>query len=328
MEVLDKIKECKSDEELKELIGHYIEERTKDAKDINIDINVIGYDIDINANKYQINESNKNIVSYYGFTNAWSGYIPKDMKITYGRSKSIYDNFSLRNSGWYYYVDDDSYIYEFFQYIKDLDLEYDYDIFLEINNFIERKFGNRINPKVREEIHKLFTEKDGYTYIRPIKEHSIKDFYGNGSAMCSEKALVAENLLSILGFEVIYVHDEKHAYNLLIKSWEDQEDVDENNNPKEKIEVYILDFSDSVPSFDINHEFIRFEPYYMQIEGADEEFLNRFISDYEPIELPDYINFVVGKETIVIPLARSRTYGEHKETKSEEKVFILERKKR
>ena len=59
------------------------------------------------------------------------------------------------------------------------------------SSFIYKKlFDKKIDAKTRKDVNKLIY-KDENLFFRPSKEHSIKDFYHNGSEMCSEIAMVA-----------------------------------------------------------------------------------------------------------------------------------------
>ena len=86
-------------------------------------------------------------------------------------------------------------------------------------------------PKDRMEMHKLLF-KNEYQFFEPQREHSIKDFYKTGSARCTEYAVIANNLLSVLKIPISYFMDKDHAYNVLFV--EKEEDI---------YDSYILDYS-------------------------------------------------------------------------------------
>ncbi len=326
MDIIDRIKKCKNDEQIKALADKYIKKKTREAKECNEDTSVIGFDVEINPYCGILDDNHSHVNQYL---DGWVNYIPKDTKIVYGGYYyNLYDYMHIFTGGLYYYVDDESYVYEFFKYIKDLKIEYDYDVFVAVHDFINKKFGEPESDARRHEMFQLILKEDGLNYYRPIKEHSIKDFYGTNSAMCSERAVIAENLLSLLDFDIIFFHDDNHAFNFIIKNYDDEE----------QFELYVLDFSMTVPCYDINHNYIKNEPYYMKVENMDNEAFCEFLNGSEPIEVPNYLNYYIGDEVKPVQLTDNRTYGKRKfrhdiiglsnvQNQTEKKI-VLERMKR
>lgn len=304
------IKECQNDEELKELANEAIDVYTKQAKKENSE-NYIGTNLDINPLNYHLNEPNFEFEDLYEGVSFWNGYIPLGTKMVYGR---FYDEKYKTSShkGCYYYLDDDDYIFEFFKYIKDLEIEDDYDIVIAVHSFIEKKFAKYFEPKERGEIHKLIYRSDGL-FLRPIKEHSIKDFYYNGSAMCSEIAAVAENLLSSLGLEVMYFSDKEHAFNLYV------------SHDKDDPYMYILDFSNWVECYDVNYKLIGKTPFFGKIVDGNQELVDKMVNEGKRIELDDYYLYRINGRLFEIKNGRKRNYGTDFALQEENKL-ILNRK--
>ena len=194
MNIYEMILKCKNDEELKELCKKCIEKANKITKDNynNADFDAIGSVIGYNPS-FSFNDDIP--FDSYRFLNCYIGFIPKDVKIVYGTAyHPDYKFFS--NEGCYYYPDDDSYIYDFFKYIKKYQISEDYDILLATFEFIHKKFVCELNRMEREDMHKMILKPSGL-YYDAIKEHSIADFYGEGCSLCTEIALYTQNLLSV-----------------------------------------------------------------------------------------------------------------------------------
>ena len=122
------------------------------------------------------------------------------------------------------------------------------------------------------QMHKLLLKKD-YQFFEPSKEHSIKDFYGNGSAQCTEYALVASNLLSVLGIPSYYCLDTTHAFNMFfIKNEEDEYDG------------YLLDFSNSIYVYDAQNNYVGRYPFYEKVETKEKRYIILENGDCKEIE--------------------------------------------
>jgi hypothetical protein len=295
MDIVEMIKQCKSDEELKQLAKSAIDTFTKQAYRENKDRKYIGTELDINPINYHLDDPNFVVERYYDAVPIWNGYIPLGTKIVYGRN--YIDRFKTSShGGCYYYVDDDSYVYEFFKYIKETDILDEYDIVIEAFNFINDKLIKMFEPKSRDDINRLILKSEDL-YFRPVKEHSIKNFYENGSALCSEISLLAENLISALGLEIMYFMDKEHVYNIFVFHNDD------------KTEINVLDFSNWVECYDINYNFVGKAPYIMEIKGADKNTIDAIVNEGKRIELPDYYLLLINDDTYEIIRNSKRNYG-------------------
>ena len=312
MDIVEMIKACKSDDELKELAESAIETYTIQANQENRNEGYIGTKLDINPINYHIAENDFELERFCDAVPIWNGYIPLGTKIVYGRSFN--EKFKTSSHrGCYYYVDDDSYIYEFFKFIKDRDIEDDYDIIIAVASFINKKMTKLFEPKKREDINKLIYMNEDL-FFRPVKEHGLRDFYGNGSAMCSEISLMAENLVSSLGLEIMYFMDKEHVYNIYAHHEED------------KTDVYVIDFSNWVECFDVNFNFIGYTPFFGKIEGADKAMLEEIVNEGKRIDLPDYFLYKINGYLYEIKTGNIRNYGT--DFAAEEEKTLKKKKKK
>ena len=310
MKVVDRIHNCKRDEELYYLTKKLIKESIKETKKNNKYFGLLGDKIDINPTEFDILE--KEIKKYRTIfsVNIWNGYIPLNTKIVYG---IIFNNKNkgYSNGGYYYYLDDEKYVYDFVKYIKKYDIEDELDAIFIVNNFLIEYFDGMIKPKKREKMHNLILKNENI-FFEPIKEHSIKDFYHNGSAQCTEYATVANNLLSILKIPVSCFFDSSHAYNVMFI---------ENG---EEFDSYVLDYSECVFIYNEKLECIGRFPFFKKIENGNKEFIERVVNDYEKIEFEDYNMIKINNSYYESKLGKHRIYGVGCD-KIEEKKLIISR---
>ena len=311
MDIYELIKKCSSLEELYELADSAIKFFTQRAYEENVPTNCIGTQIGINPISNHIGDKDFKFDKYYNAVNVWNGYVPLGMKIVYGR----FFNEKYKTSshkGAYYYLDDDSYVYEFFKYLKDKDIEDEYDLIIEVDHFIKKKFFPSFMSRDRNEINKLIYKDEDFFY-KPVKEHSIKDFYGNGSAMCSEVSIVAENLLSVLGLEVISMQDRSHAYNIYVYHMD------------EETEIYVLDYSDWVGCYDCNFNLVDTIPFLKKIENCTADDVDEIVNEGKRITLNDYYLYMINGKIYEVITKKKRDYGIDFGLK-EEKTLILKKK--
>ena len=118
MEVIDYLKKCETDEDIKDLVEACIEVFTNQARRENPDTNCFGAELDINPVNKIITNPNIQPDSTFKCVNVWNGYLPLGMKVVYAGFHDKEHN-TMCHKGCYYYLDDDSYVYEFFKFIKD-----------------------------------------------------------------------------------------------------------------------------------------------------------------------------------------------------------------
>ena len=309
LEILEQIKKCKTDEEIKSLAQERIKECTLTAREENNDLDYIGEDLSYNPTIKNIDPN------YRAANNLWVGYIPKGMKIVYGRFRESINN-PFTNRGRYYYLDDESYIYEFYKFFKEDNYKFDdeFDMIVYVHEFLNNKLERCFEGRKREDINKMIY-KDNYIMYDRIKEHSIKDLYDNGSAMCTEYAIMGQNILSTLGYEMIYVNDLDHAYNIYVP-------YEENNENVKDEEAYIVDFSNWVMCVDYNFDFLTKAPFFGKIECKSEN-LDEFFNGNKKFVFNDYFLYSINDSIIEMEFNnRKRKYGVDYDFKKEEPLLI------
>ena len=292
IDLINDIKNTKNDEEIKEIIDEIILECLEALEEIDIDtkvLNTLGVESEINNNRCYINQYDVND-DEFNIQSIWTGFIPNNTKIIYG--VYIDKNRDVSNKGQYYYLDDNSYLYEFSKYIKDKEIETEEDFISYVYDFLEEYLGNFINPKERQDIHKLLYKNDDY-YFKPTKEHSNKDFVGTGGAMCTEYSTLAQNIFTIYGFDMMYMMDDKHAYNLI--------------SIRDK--VHILDLSMNVVVLDLDGNVIGDMPFLEEIEDFDSNYLNRVVYGKEKFIVNDYYDIYMNEKLFKVTVKDTREYG-------------------
>ena len=273
MEVIDRIRNCKDDEQLYFLTKKLIKEAMAEVKHVNKCYGLIGTKSELNRKEvdFDINKTQR-----YSFTVPhWCGYIPLKTKVVYGIAMGKKINYDC-NCGCYYYVDDDSYVYDFIKQIKDYDVEDCFDVISIINGFSRNLFENIFFPIERTKIHTALFESD-YRYLEPVKEHSIKDFYGTGSARCTEYALIANNLLSVLKIPAYYCMDKEHAFNIFFTKKDDN---------KNEYEGYVLDFSEAVRVYNLQFRYVGLYPFMEKIATSENKYIILPNGDIHIIDVP------------------------------------------
>ncbi len=291
-ELIAEIKNSKNEEEIKQIIDSVIIECLEALEEINIDTkvkNTLGVESDINYERIYLNENDKND-NTYNMQAVWTGFIPKTTKIIYGINIDKYKE--VANQGSYYYIDDNSYLYEFSKFIKEKEIDTDEDFILYVYDFLNKYLGNILNKKQRKDIHKLIYKNENVFY-KPIKEHSNKDFIGTGGAMCTEYATLAQNILTLYGFDMMYLMDDKHAYNLIFLN--------------EK--VHLLDLSMCVVVLDEHHNEIGTLPFLEEIENYSNELLKRVIYGDEKFILNQYFDIYINDRLFKFTISEKREYG-------------------
>ncbi len=312
MGIYELVRDCKTDEDLEKLAAAAIRLATAEALEANKNFGVIGPDIDINKFQYEVNESGIDLKKYYTAVNVWNGYIPLGMKLIYGGN---FDNDfkSYTNGGHYYYLDDESYVLMFYKFLRELNIKNEEDIIMAAHYFLRALFRSdfTLSARDRREINKALYQPNGMLFT-PVREHSIKDFYGNGSAECTEFASVGENLLCALGFNAIYVQDKGHAYNLVVYGNKEQ--------------TYVVDFANWVEYYDEKYRIIDTYPFYERIEGDGIEKITKMANEGEKLVFRDYFYYEVGGKALKVPSKKTREYSVDY-AKDEEKPLIIKKNK-
>ena len=244
----------------------------------------------------------------------WAGFIDKNIRIGFGvnydrKVKKIYDKYYLTNTftdnGAYYYIDDDSYIYYFANYIKDKKPKSFEEFVKYVGWFLADylstdKYEEYKDTADRENMYNYIIDETGEKYYKPIKEHSIKDFAGRGISRCMEYTVLAQNILSVFGYETYAIlgkieseyQEGFHAFNCI--------DFDEINT--------IVDFSFWTERKDINNNTIPGIPFMVDI---DEDECNRF-QNKETLTFDEQLILYINGKDIYIDKDEYRKYTPYK----------------
>lgn len=320
MNFYEQIKDL-SREDLQEKVKRRISYLEKKSKKENPEYNVLGYHVDYNPRSYEI--SNNTSTISLEMRCFYNDYIRKGTKMVYGL---FYNNEGKAgNLGSYYYVDDDSYIYDFCEFIQDKDIINEYELFDYILEYLRSYFGF-IKKIDRNEMFQMLYKGEN-SYYPPVKEHSIKDFKGKGNAMCSEYAIMAQNLLRVFGFESYFVvgnekvtgqTPESHAFNLI--TFKESETG--------KVKHALIDFSNFVKVFDMNYHVIGESPFIGYLDYLDEEFVQSLVAGEEHLIFEDYSYFVMTDVLAKLGYDRERDYYIDNEITPDKEVKKIIQKKR
>ena len=282
MDLLNYIKTL-NDDELDEFIESRIVALEENFKKVNSGVDLVGYRLDINNDEIILDQNpNTRTVKY---VHKVRGYLPKNFKIVYGFDHL--SNGKITNGGKYYYLDDDSYIKDFIKSIRDEDISDEFDLINYIYDYLSMYFGDDENCKVsRDDMFKLIA-KDACNYYKPIEEHKLSDFKDRGNALCSERSIVGQNIMSFFNLDTIllfghmegqtnigedsYSADNIHAYNIFIKR-------DKRGIPDYENDVYLVDFTNPEIVYDIAGKIKYANPFVFQLENGFHrliDFLNK-----------------------------------------------------
>ena len=291
-----------SDEELERVVKIRINQLERKSKKENGNIDIIGYDIGYNPEIYDIKKPGElpPVRTIY----IYDGYVPKNTRYVYGITPEVFNN-SYSNVGCYYYVDDDSYILDFCKYVRDKDVQNEYEMFSYILYFSMNYF-HEIEELSRYDMFKLINTKEG-TFFDPINEHKFSSYKGKGNAMCSEKSLLANNILNFLGYDTsialgIMSDDESdqgfHAFNI----------IEYKETGSEEKTLAMIDFSCYTKLLDENCKVIGYNPFIGEIsipKGKEKEYLKE--NDYT-FKFEEYGFMKFGNEVLYITNKKNRYY--------------------
>lgn len=145
----------------------------------------------------------------------YKGFIVPETRIRYSNCEVNW--YSMKTMDFYY---------EFARYIRKINIRDNGGLVKYIENFINIYFG--INDKVGDFRCDYFdkicfqTTTTDDEYFKKLDSLEIGDLKGQKVAMCTEKAALAQNLLSLFGFETYYCiglinnngKEEPHAFNI------------------------------------------------------------------------------------------------------------------
>lgn len=280
-----------TDEEIEKYLSYEIYNLENISKENNI-YGLIGYNLHFNPGKISILDKDKQ--AFIEEVKFHTGYVPKGTKVVFGCNTS--DNGMVFNGGEYYVVDDEEYVYEFCKSIKDADVRSDEELLEFILVFLNGYLGGNGN-QTRAEMFRLIMKPD-CTYYDSIREHKLSDFKGKGNALCTEYAIMANNILTVFGFDSTIVLGElkigdnevqDHAFNIV--SYTDNE---YNRNDM------LVDFSASIDVYDFSYNRIGDVPYIIDLADVDDNFFERFYYNEKHLRFDDY--YYVSEDNILLPL--------------------------
>lgn len=281
-----------NDEEIDILVDYRIDYLEQDK-----DVEYIGYNAENNFIKHNVVE-NDNEKSYsLDMRCFYAGFIPKNTKVIYGMIYGQDGNVS--NEGNYYYIDSHKYIKDFCKYIKDYDIENEYELFDYILDYLKDYFGS-IEKISREDMFKLIKDENNRNY-NLTNEHGLSQFKGKGNALCTEYSIMAQNLLSFFGITSYLVigkiktgdyDEEAHAFNLISVNNKD----------------YLIDFSNYVRVLDEKFKCLGKSPFMGELDVIDQEFVDALVNEEEVLEFDDYNYLVIGNTLAKISFDRKRRY--------------------
>ena len=286
-DLMDMLKTCKTDEEIKEIVDYYIGEYVEESLPLNHGRTTLGKQININP-EHSINEN----LDYGPKTNnRWVGYIPKETKIVY---KCVNHEGLGSNDGGYYYMGDESYLYDFCKFIKNKEFNNNPIVFiLHVNKFIHQYLDNDLMQVDREIIHTLIESVDGRK-LGPVREHYLSDFKGMGAAKCSEYAVMAQNIMTIFGLETDIVFDSNHAYNIFF-----EENGDAN----------VLDFSNRIAMYDVYLNMKEKMPFMEPIADYSDDLYEEVLYEGRKIRFDNYSVVDFPNSSLICTDDLIRVYG-------------------
>ena len=221
MSLLEQILNC-SDEEIDDIITTAINEVNDNATKINM----IGFLPNLRSN------------------NIHKGFIPLNTRIKY--AKNGMEDYSMNSTDFYF---------EFAHFIRKNNINNGGKLVYYLELFIDYYFdypGKISREKIFNDIAWQTTNTDD-EYFAALENNKIGDLKGKGAAMCTERAALASELLSLFGFDTYYCigcinnndNNEAHAFNIV----------------KRKNDYALLDYSVVVPVYNQDGKLLRYYPF-------------------------------------------------------------------
>ena len=191
MSLLERINEC-SYEDINRIIDTELEKITRGCK------------------KEKIIEFGENM----GKVTVHKGFIHPDTRIRY--SNYSMNSYSMKSKDFYY---------EFAKFVKDYHIKNKDDLVRYLESFINSYFGiNRDGKDRRDDYFDSLawnSTSSDEEYFKAIDNFEIGTLKHQNIAMCTDRAAMAENLLSLFGIDVLYCvgsitneNSECHAFNI------------------------------------------------------------------------------------------------------------------
>jgi len=290
MEFYNKLRSIK-DEDVDSLVRNRINELESNLDD---DV-VLGFHVESDMENFLDDDGDHFYVDMRCYH---KGYIKKGTKMVYGVEYN--SDGDIGNNGNYYYMNDESYLYEFCHYIKDQEVCDEVDLFDHIMFFLKNYFGV-IKKQDRGEMFSLLVDRYG-KFIQPVNDHDISWFKGSGNAMCSEYSSVAQNIMSLFGIDSYLIigreitgndAGQSHAFNLV--------SINDDDN-------LLVDFANHVVVYDIDFSKMGDSPFIGEIDKIDDQFVIDLVYNDKVLSFEDYNYLFVGDQLLQIAYDRNRHY--------------------
>ncbi|MBR3210999.1 MAG: hypothetical protein IKF71_03565 [Bacilli bacterium] len=285
-----------NDSQLQKVVRHKIDvlER-KSKKNCPYDVE-LGYEVGHQPLSFDLEEIDED--DSFTINCVFGQFARKDTKMIYGLAWNTENEIGF-NNGYYYYMDEQDYLYDFCKYVKDKEIGDEYEFFEYVRDFLSDYFGH-FKKCDRDKMHHLFIKNNGL-FLDPVRKHSIKDFKGKGNAMCSEYAIMAHNILKLFDFETFLMignlllegkESVPHAYNLI--TFREQK--------TKKKRHALLDFINDVDVYDIQYNKIGKVPFMAFIDELNSDFLDRFVQGDVHLCFEEYRYLIVGDTVLRLGL--------------------------
>ena len=207
------------------------------------------------------------------------------------------------------------YFYEFAKLLNERkNIKKPYNLLLFIEFFINQYFGFSDGRDLRDNIFYDIPWQNSNTdedFFKLLENNEIGNLKGENLAMCTERAAMAQNLLSFFGFESYYCYgcinnddiEESHCFNI----------VKLNNN-----KYMLLDYSLPISVLKEN-KFIGYYPLQYTINENIDKILNGEL----PISVPLYQIEISNNYKNLISIDKNRDYLIGKLTFNKEKSNVL-----
>ena len=228
----------------------------------------------------------------------WNGFIPEDVKIIYSFVPN--EQGYTVNNGCYYYMDTEDYIYEFAKFIKTKDVQDEIEFLAYVYQFIDNYFNNLANQEIHRKImHQPLIGPDG-KYIEPTSGHLFSEFKASNNAECSEYSAMAQNILSVFEYPMIYfggsvnsAHGRGgHAFNFTLIN---------------KM-ACVIDFTIPVEMYSLDGKYLGLAPFIGSVKDFSTETLKKHLLEYIPYNFREYYFVVTEEQFMMITNGNTRNY--------------------
>ena len=256
-----------------------------------------------------INEANTNAekIERLGFLDygksysVFKGFIPLKTRIKYA-------NINMEDYG----METTDFIYEFAHFIRNYNISSKTSLIYNLEYFVNSYFGfpDKIDRgQIFNEIAWQTTTTDE-DYFKALENNKLGDLKGKGAAQCTERGALAQQILSIFGFETYYCmgcldlgdKQEGHCFNIV----------------KRKNDYALLDYSIPITSYNEDGSLRAYYPFVGII--TNEEFLD-FINNGIVKSIDNY--YMKGKQQEKVGTQRMYIVGKYEIDKENKNGKVL-----